>query len=72
MTMESEKTKVQAMLDHNRITASIAMFDGVLVTRVFEGSGCYDQFVEFLKSQFGTDSAIRSSIIVVDAAADSK
>ena len=70
--MESETTEMQAVLDHNRITVSIAMFGGVLATRVFEGSGCYDQFVDFLKSQFGTDSAIRSSIIVVAAADSSK
>ncbi|AIF84920.1 hypothetical protein NTE_02882 [Candidatus Nitrososphaera evergladensis SR1] len=65
----AESETMQAVMDHDHITVSIAVFGGVLVTRVFEGSGCYDQFVDFLKSQFDRGSAIRSSIII---AADSR
>lgn len=67
MENEGTTTTMQAVLDRDRITARIAVFGGVLVTRVFEGSNCYGQFLDFLKSQFGTDSPIRSSITVVAA-----
>ncbi|AIC15707.1 hypothetical protein [Nitrososphaera viennensis] len=65
--MTESETTMQMVLNRNRITVSITMFGGgVLVTRVFEGSGCYDQLVDFLKSQFGIGSVIRSSIIIAD------
>jgi hypothetical protein len=55
---------MQLVLNHDRITVGITMFDGVLVTRMFEGSNCYDQLLDFLKAQFDTTSAIHSLIIV--------
>jgi hypothetical protein len=58
------ETTMQLVLNYHRITVSITMFDGVLVTRLFEGNRCYDQLLSFLKTQFDTTSAIHSLIFI--------
>jgi hypothetical protein len=63
-TIPMQDEILQIELAHNSITAKIIVFDGVLATRVFEGIDCYDQFVDFLKSQYGIDRVIHSSVIL--------
>ncbi len=54
---------MQLVLENDRISVHASVFDGVLVTKTFEGDGCYRQLLDFIRGQFGVDP-INASIII--------
>ncbi len=54
---------MQLVLENDRISVHASVFDGVFVTKTFEGGDCYRQLLDFIRVQFGADP-INASIII--------
>jgi hypothetical protein len=55
---------MQLVLKPGSITVNMAVFEGVLTTKTFEGSDCYGQLIRFLSEQLGTDNPVQATITV--------
>ncbi|MFL6310301.1 MAG: hypothetical protein ACJ70T_09935 [Nitrososphaera sp.] len=56
--------KVQLLMTADSITVNTSMFEGVVVSKKFEGPDCYMKLVDFLK-QSSFDEQVIHAIIVV-------
>ncbi|MFL6477932.1 MAG: hypothetical protein ACJ707_03835 [Nitrososphaera sp.] len=56
--------KVQLLMTADSITVNTSMFEGVVVSKTFEGPDCYMKLVDFLK-QSSFDEKVIHAIIVV-------
>ncbi|MFL6473393.1 MAG: hypothetical protein ACJ70Z_10125 [Nitrososphaera sp.] len=56
--------KVQLLMTADSITVNTSMFEGVVVSKTFEGPDCYMKLVDFLK-QSSFDEQVIHAIIVV-------
>ncbi|MFL6494028.1 MAG: hypothetical protein ACJ70N_04405 [Nitrososphaera sp.] len=56
--------KVQLLMTADSITVNTSMFEGVVVSKTFDGPDCYMKLVDFLK-QSSFDEQVIHAIIVV-------
>ncbi|MFL6372345.1 MAG: hypothetical protein ACJ70P_04350 [Nitrososphaera sp.] len=56
--------KVQLLMTADSITVNTSMFEGVVVSKTFDGPDCYMKLVDFLK-QSSFDEKVIHAIIVV-------
>jgi hypothetical protein len=58
---------IQLMLNDDSITVYASLMQGVLTTRVFEGTDCYLKFINFLREAFpDRHISIFAEIVVAD------
>jgi len=56
--------KVQLLMSADSITVNISMFEGVVVSKTFEGPECYLKLVDFLKQSSFADQVIQAIIVI--------
>ncbi|MFL6308746.1 MAG: hypothetical protein ACJ70T_01965 [Nitrososphaera sp.] len=56
--------KVQLLMTADSITVNTSMFEGVVVSKTFDGPDCYMKLVDFLKQSSFDDKVIHAIIVV--------